>query len=333
MQRLFVRYWFLIGLVVLIPGGFLLGTQLAPERIEAFNNVAGKTLSRGLTAAVLFLMSITLDTRRLAAALRAPRPVLWATAVNALAMPLFAWPLLPLQRIPDFSVGLMVAAAVPCTMAAASVWTRSAGGNDAISLLVTTLTNGLCFVITPFWLGLASATTVNLGAGEMVLPLMLGGFVPILAGQLVRILRPLADFADRHKVLLGSVAQGCILGQVLWACTQAGPTIQSGLAAGDGWTAAGIAWGSCVLLHIAGLALAWYGGRALGLSHGDLIGATFAGSQKTLPIGVLIATDPRLLGGLGLPFVIFPMLMYHASQLVIDTVVAARIRKPAEPAS
>jgi hypothetical protein len=33
-----------------------------------------------------------------------------------------------------------------------------------------------------------------------------------------------------------------------------------------------------------------------------------------------------LLGGPDLPFTIFPMLMYHASQLIIDTVVASRMK-------
>ena len=58
------------------------------------------------------------------------------------------------------------------------------------------------------------------------------------------------------------------------------------------------------------------------------------GTQKTLPIGLLIATgadmfgDPDLLGpGRGVPLAVFPMLMYHASQMFLDTVVASRLRK------
>jgi sodium/bile acid cotransporter 7 len=271
-------------------------------------------------------MSVTLSTAKLAATIRSPKAVVWATLINAVAIPLMAWPMLSLQRIPDFSVGLMIAASVPCTMAAASVWTRSAGGNDAISLLVTTLTNGLCFVITPFWLGLSSKKNLDLGAGAMVVPLLIAGFVPIAAGQLARFLPPIAKFADRRKMLLSSLAQALILSQVLWACTLAGPALRKGMAAGDGWTAASIAWACCVLLHVGALLAAWFGGFAIGLRREDVIASAFAGSQKTLPLGMLIATDPKLLGGPDLPFTIFPMLMYHASQLIIDTVVASRMK-------
>lgn len=326
MRRFLARYWFLIGLLILIPSGFTLGAQLPEDQIHRFNEHFGKNLSRVSTAAILFLMSVTLDTARLSASLRAPKPVLWATFVNAVVIPLLALPMLPLQRIPDFSIGLMIAASVPCTMAAASVWTRSAGGNDAISLLVTTLTNGLCFVITPFWLGLAAAKDLDLGAGKMVIPLMIGGFAPIAAGQLARFLKPIANFADRRKMLLSSIAQVCILAQVLWACTLAGPAIRAGVEAGDGWTAASIVWTCCIVLHVAGLVIAWAGRGWLKMSREDAIAAAFAGSQKTLPLGLLIATDPALLGGPEHPFTIFPMLMYHASQLVIDTVVASRMK-------
>ena len=66
-----------------------------------------------------------------------------------------------LQLAPDFSFGLMIAASAPSTMAAASVWTRRAKGNDAVSLLVTILTNGFCFLVTPAWLVLATAAGIG----------------------------------------------------------------------------------------------------------------------------------------------------------------------------
>jgi sodium/bile acid cotransporter 7 len=55
------------------------------------------------------------------------------------------------------------------------------------------------------------------------------------------------------------------------------------------------------------------------LRREDVVAAAFAGSQKTLPIGLLVATE---LAGKGVPFVVFPILMYHASQLILDTMIA-----------
>jgi hypothetical protein len=52
---------------------------------------------------------------------------------------------------------------------------------------------------------------------------------------------------------------------------------------------------------------------------------------------VYLATDPEIFGGasvaggIAIPFAVFPMLMFHASQLFIDTIVADRFaRKPDE---
>jgi sodium/bile acid cotransporter 7 len=319
--------------LILIPGGFFVGARLPDEAMDRFNADAGRLMSRGLTGLILFLMSVTLNTARLTAALRAPRAVLWAAVVNAVLMPLFAWPLVGLQRIPDFSVGLMIIASVPCTMAAASVWTRAAGGNDAISLLVTMLTNGLCFLTIPFWMGIGSGLAVNLSASSMMIPLVFGAFLPITVGQIARLMRPVAELADRRKLLLSSVAQVCILSQVAWACMTAGPAIRTGVAAGDGWTAAGQVWASCIGLHLAGLTIAWFGSPLWGVTRNDRIAVAFAGSQKTLPIGILIATTPQMLGGRVLPFAILPLLMFHASQLMIDTVVAARLKETAVEAN
>ncbi len=303
MFRILRHHWFVISICILVPLGFSLGRKMSPAEVEQFNRTVGSWMSRGLAALILFLMSFTLDTQRIMAALRAPRAVVWASIVNAGLIPLLAWPLMLIQPIADFRIGLMIAASVPCTMAAASMWTRSAGGNDAISLLVTTLTNGLCFLVAPFWLGLASGEKLDLAAGEMMLPLVLGSFVPIVIGQAVRFVPAAARLADRYKAAFSNLAQACIAVQILWVCITAGPEISTGVAEGDreGWIAAGIAWLSCTALHVVGLVLGAAGGRWIGYPREDRIAAAFAASQKTLPIGILIARDPALLGRLGLP--------------------------------
>lgn len=331
MFRFLRHHWFIVSVCVIVPAGFFIGRGMTPEEIDHLDRQYGSMASRVLAGAILFLMSFTLDSRKIADAIRAPRAVLWASLVNAGFIPLLAWPLMQLQPIADFRIGLMIAASVPCTMAAASMWTRSAGGNDAISLLVTTLTNGLCFLVAPFWLGIASGESLNLAAGGMILPLVLFSFVPIVIGQLARVVPMFARFSDRRRTLFTNIAQACIALQILWVCIVAGRRVSDGVSEGDrdGWIAAGIAWGSCIALHVAGLILGAAGGKWFGYPREDRIAAAFAASQKTLPIGILIASDPKLLGRLGLPFAVFPMLMYHVTQLVIDTIIVEFIKPEA----
>ena len=69
-------------------------------------------------------------------------------------------------------------------------------------------------------------------------------------------------------------------------------------------------------------------GGVLRLGEADRRACVIAGSQKTLPIGILVSQAT------GLPFSLLPMLMFHTSQLFVDTWVADRLRRrsPEEPA-
>jgi len=211
-------------------------------------------------------------------------------------------------------------------MAAASVWTRKAGGNDAVALLVTLITNGACFLYTPFWLKLFASGSIDaeglevLDPARLALDLVYKALLPILAGQLLRMIPFFARSADRFKTLLSNAAQAAILVIVFWASTAAGEQLAVNDSAPSG-TATLLAWASTVVLHLAAMGVAHLGSRSLKFSNEDARAVLFAGSQKTLPIGVLIATGTFA----ALKFAVFPILMFHVSQLFIDTAIADRL--------
>lgn len=334
------RRWFPCALLVLIAGGMLLGGGMSDGQTQAeaaFGRLGPSAetfvalLPRLATAAVLFLMAFTLDNSHLRDAFRSPGPVLWATGVNLGIVPLFGWALMPLQTIPDFSIGLMIAAAVPTTVAAASVWTRRAGGNDAVSLLATLVTNGACFAVTPFWLNLTTGRSIRLDPWSLMAGLMVAVLIPSVVGQALRQVSGAARFARRYRTEIGVVAQGCILVIVFLAAWKAGAQLR---ADGPQPKLAGVllVWVSAIAIHLAAMWVGLRGASLCRFAWPDRVAVMFAASQKTLPIGVLLATDPTMFGhpdllgpGRGVPLVVFPMLMFHASQLFIDTAVADRL--------
>lgn len=239
-------------------------------------------------------------------------------------LPVIACGLAPLQLTLDFQVGLMIAATVPCTLAAASVWTRKAGGNDAVSLLVTLTTNSLCVIVTPFWLAQSTAQAVEFNLWYMTLRLVQAVLIPTILGQLLRLIPANARFATERKIPIGVLAQGMILILVFTASMNAGLQLASGEAE-IGAAALLLVWSCCLGLHLTGAAVGWWGSGLLKLPLADRKAVLFAASQKTLPIGVLLATDPSMFGNAGVPFAIFPMLMYHTTQLVVDTLIAHRL--------
>ena len=332
------RHWFLVALAVTIPGGLLIG-YFPASTPAAWGPPGGWFDARILTAAVLFLMAFSLNSGKLAAAVRAPGPVLWAAGCNVVLVPLFAYPLSLTQGLIDYRLGLMIAAASACTMAGASVWTRQAGGNDAVSLLVTLLTNGLCFATAPAVLLATTGKSVEFDVWGLTLRLVLFAALPMAVGQAVRAVPAANRLAAGRRGLWGNLALGLVLGIVFTGAAKAGRTLDElgvGRGGGGGWGLLGATawvWASCVLAHAAALVVAYRGAGWLGFGRPEAIACAFAGSQKTLPIGLLIATgadmfgDPDLLGpGRGVPLAVFPMLMYHATQMFFDTAVATRLR-------
>ena len=322
------KHWFLAGLLLFIPLGMLLGKN---EPSEVLQTLIKSVPTAVCTGTILFLMSVTLDSGSLFQSLRKPLPVLLACSVNQLCIPLLCLPLLLLQKSSDLRVGLLIAASVPCTMAAASVWTRRAGGNDAVSLLVTLLTNGCCFVVTPIWMSLGSEwfgtadASAGLGFLQMMQRLVLTAFLPALAGQLLRLNIGAKAAVDRNKPRISIMAQSIILLLVFVSCFKGGVDFaEKNLGIGLRHAEFLVVWACCIALHVAAMGIVWGLSRLLRLNESDRRAAVIAGSQKTLPIGMLVSQAT------GQPFSLLPMLMYHASQLFIDTWVADSLaaRKP-----
>ena len=317
-----LQNWFLCALLIVIPLGLLLGSTDAASQMSAMlKRVPGSLL----TAVILFLMSITLDSRKLVAALRSPRAVLAATVINQLIIPVMALPLLPLVSSPDLRLGLLIASIVPCTMAAASVWTRMANGNDAVSLLVTLLTNTCCFLVIPAWLSVAlsgqqlSKVAEALAFLPMVQRLVLSAVLPIMCGQLMRLHPKVRSQVDRRKKAYSNSAQTILLFIIYMSALTGGMQFSQD-AKPPAASAFGLVLLLCNFLHIAAMLTCVAAARLLRLSSEDRIAMLFAGSQKTLPIGVAVAQAS------GVPLAIVPMLMFHASQLFVDTWVASKVK-------
>ncbi len=303
--------WFLMALLATLVVGFGFPETLAP--------VADRLPRRAIVAGVLFLMAWPLDASSMWRALRRPVAVLLAVGVNVLLVPLCAWPVSSMLRA-DLSAGLLIAASVPSTLASAAVWTRRAGGNDAVAILCTMITNMSCFFFTPLWLVATTGQSVELDPPlEMMARLGLLVVTPMVAGQLLRVWTASGTWATKHKVPLGVVAQCGILAMVFIGAVSAGGELASGEE-----SVAAIDWATMIAavvgVHIATLAAGYALGGACGVVREDRIAIGFGGSQKTLMIGLHIATT--YYSGLAM----LPMIAYHIGQLVLDTLIADRLR-------
>ena len=305
------KHWFLISLAISFSLGFFFADHLQPL-------LEMSTLRNAIVFAVMWAMGVTLRAETVRRSLAKPFPSLLAIAINAVAVPLLCLPWMWLLPESLFG-GLFVTSIVPSTLASASVWTRKAGGDDSIAMMTTVVTNLACVVVVPFGIWLVLSQQAEIDAIAQVKKLGLLVVCPLILAQVMRRLGAGA-WADRNRHRLSLGGQAGILAMVLFGSVASAMTAE-----GEG-SEATVAWlsGLAVLLAVILIhCLALYGGigsaRGAGLGRESQIAVGIAGSQKTLMIGLQIAIDCGVS--------VVPMIAYHLSQLVIDTIVADRWKR------
>jgi sodium/bile acid cotransporter 7 len=307
------RRWFLIGLAAGLGAA-----ALRPDAVRPWTDLLPLRL---VVAVSLLLASLGLEGRRLIHAVRRPGGVALGLLISFAVLPLAALAVRPALPGDDVAVGLLIMLSVPCTLSSAVLWTRQAGGDEAVALLIVVATNLLGCVVTPMWLTAAGPVAVRLDVPGMMRSLALVLVAPVAAGQLLRLLPGVAEFAARRRALIGVAARVLIASVLIAAAAEAAsraellsvPLILMTLLA-------------CAGLHLGGLTLGFEGGRRLRLPRGDRIAAGIAGSQKTLPVALYLYGDYYRAD---YPLAVLPLLLYHLAQLLLDTVIADRLARDA----
>ena len=309
-MKVIAKRWFLLavllgfGIVWLWPGAMAWTQSVKPRLVIPL---------------ALFLVSWTMDGGRLLGALKNPAPALLAVVVSYTLPPLVAWwcgALLPLE---DLRIGMLICACVPCTLASAVIWTRLAHGDEAQALLASFAGSGLSWLVTPTWLASLTGQHVAPNYPAMMLDLAATLLVPVALGQAARAVPLLQGIAVSRRRLLGVASQLLVLAIMFRAAFEVGAKIRS---EGNelGLFAIVLTIALCLGNHLVALMAGWWGARALGFSPGSRIAVAFAGSQKSLPVSLMLLQ----LYFPGYPLAVVPLLVYHAGQLIADTFIADR---------
>jgi sodium/bile acid cotransporter 7 len=125
--------------------------------------------------------------------------------------------------------------------------------------------------------------------------------------------------AVSRRRLLGVASQLLVLAIMFRAAFEVGGKIRS---EGNelGLFALVLTIALCLGNHLVALAAGWWGAHLLGFAPGSRIAVAFAGSQKPLPVSLMLLQ----LYFPGYPLAVVPLLVYHAGQLIADTFIADR---------
>lgn len=303
------RRWFVLTILTgIVAACFVPGSLHWTRHIDA----------QIVMALALFLSSWTLESRSLYRALVRPMPAIWAAVISFGFLPALGWMSGQLLPIADFRIGLMICTSVPCTLASAVLWTRMAGGAEATALLSTFLTTSLSWAATTLWLTVTTGSQVEIDVGAMMTNLAIVLVLPVGVGQLARMPASLRWAAIRGKAPLGVLSRLLILVIMLRAAVDVSEQLHRETAPNlSAFLILGTA-GLCIAIHLTALFGGVWSSRLLGFDHATQIAVGFAGSQKTLPVSLLLFE--RYFSGYALAVV--PLLFYHSGQLIVDTFIA-----------
>lgn len=279
-----------------------------------------------LIGAIFFIAGLLLPASALWQATRRLRVHLAVQVFILLALPAVAYAVVlsgVLDSWPDgLRSGVLILACLPTTITSCVVLTRSAGGDEALALVMAATGSVLGVLICPWtilWLTGVRPDAPLLG---VFTDLVLQTLVPLAIGQVIR-LRCQA-WCDRQRPALGRWSNYCFLVILAYvvATTVAGGSVRVD-AQMLGMASVAVLCAFTFALTGASLLAQW---PWLRLTSGGRIAVRFCASNKSAAIGVpligLLAADRADIGLLCLPVV-----LYHALQLIVGGVLADRWRR------
>lgn len=309
--------WFILALLAMIglarlwPGP---GIQEGPLSLSAL-------ASYGVSF-IFFFYGLRLNFDQLKAGLRNYRLHLVIHLTTFVLFPAVVLACRWLWLTPDTALlwlGVFYVAALPSTVSSSVVMVSIAGGNLPAAIFNASISSLIGVFITPLWMSfLLSSTNGQYDLGSVIGKLTIQVILPVLAGLLLN--RWLGWFADRYKSYLRYFDQFTIL---LIVYTSFCESFSLNLFAN--YSAADLALLAALMLA---LFFFMFGiihllSRLLHFEPKDRITALFCGSKKSLVQGSVMANVlfPGNIAGV----VLLPIMIYHALQLIVASIIAQRL--------
>lgn len=309
------RYWFFGGIVLAVLGGFVFRDLHGWLR-------AYEILTIGIFIA-FFFTGLTLDTSHLSTQLLKLKAPLAAVISSLIFIPLLSWLLARFVFPLEYVLGVCIIATAPVTMFSGTVMTAQGRGNIPLSLLICVLGNFVGVFTVPVSLKLLveAGGDVSLPVLKMLLSLVITVLVPIALGMLAQPL--LTAFRSRYGHAFSVFQQCIVLLIILSAVAGSGKNIH---AAGASLP---LLLAFIFFLHALILVMNFGISKIIGLDRPSTTAFTIHTSQKTLAVSYLVWSGYF---ASQYPLALIPGIVYHLTQMIMDTLVAERFRKLSQPA-
>lgn len=284
-------------------------------------------MSKVSTFCIFIISGLTLRSKEIGEAAEAWPAGLFGLASILLLTPVFSRLVLQLNLQPrEFVTGLALFCCMPTTLSSGVSLTQLAGGNFALALAMTVISNLLGILVVPFSISkfVASGVGISIPTKQLFRSLVITLLIPLILGKVLReSIKGVADFADKKRRLL-SIMSALFLSLAPWIQVSKSRSLLLMVNP----TSFLLAIGLGVLLHFVLLAfnalslkiLSFLPGasRSTFANRRNAIAVLLVASQKTLP--VMVAVVDQLGGALGAAgLLVLPGVAAHLNQIILDS--------------
>lgn len=292
------------------------------------------TISAVGIALIFFLYGLKLSPQKLKAGLGNYKLHLLVQACTFLVFPLVVLLFRPLVQNAEHELlwlSFFFLAALPSTVSSSVVMVSIAKGNIPAAIFNASISGIIGIVITPLWMGLfIDDMQTDFDFTEIYIKLVLQILAPVILGLLLQ--RFWGGFIQKHTKKLTLFDKSIIL---LIIYKSFATSFTDGVFSGVSLFDLAILVVGVLFLFVLVYMLTGRIATALGFSIEDRITAQFCGTKKSLVHGTVFSKI--IFGGMpGLGLVLLPLMLFHASQIMIISAIASRFANremPNEPAN
>jgi len=310
MHALFKKYWLFPAILLVV----LIASNLGDKGswVREYH-----VITIGIFLA-FFVTGLSLDTSYLNLRDLPAKAAMAAIVSSLVLIPLLSWALASYIFPLEFIIGVCIIATAPVSIVSGTVMTAIGRGNIPFSILICLLGNCVGIFTIPFSLQLlvGGAGNLELPVLKMLASLVTTVLVPIILGKLAQ--PALKAGIERYKGAF-SVFQQCIVLLIIFnAFAISGAKIGAAGKMLPGLIAFIVGLHSLILLLNYGIC------RVIRLDRPSTTAFTIHTSQKTLTVSYLVWAGCF---AAQYPLSLIPGIIYHLTQMVMDTFVAERFKE------
>ncbi len=284
-----------------------------------------QTISTYGISGIFFLYGLKLNPRQMLAGLANWKLHILVQTATFVLFPLIILAFLPAMHSQEqFVLWLAVfyLAALPSTVSSSVVMVSMAGGNVPAAIFNASISGLIGVLATPLWMGLFMATAnSDFQLVPIFIELILKILLPVFLGLALH--RFWGHWAEKYKKQLSLYDRALILIIVYKSfSTSFSSGVFNSISTLDLLT---VALGVVLLFFFIYMVIG-YISRRLGFSREDRITATFCGSKKSLVHGSVFS-DVLFAGMSNAGIFLVPIMIYHAFQLLVVSVIAQKMRE------